>query len=99
MHCVAAAATPTSAVPLPQPATGRDELFNALREWVEKRQGPERIEPAAASGSLSLPLCAHPKKPVLRFVGLLLFVGCAIAQTVFVLKRINGASAMGLCRG
>lgn len=27
--------TAVSQVPLPQPATGRDELFNALRNWVE----------------------------------------------------------------
>ena len=57
--------TPTSAVPLPQPATGRDEMFNALRDWVEKGIAPERIELSAASGNLSLPVCAHPKKPVL----------------------------------
>lgn len=60
--------TPPSAVPLPQPATGRDELFNALRDWVEKGIAPERIELAAASGSLSLPICLHPKKPVLTGV-------------------------------
>ena len=59
------AVTPVSAVPLPQPATGRDELFNALRSWVEKGIAPERIDLAAASGSLSLPICPHPKKPVL----------------------------------
>ena len=57
--------TPASAVPLPQPATGRDEMFNALRAWVEKGVAPERIELTAASGNLSLPICAHPKKPVL----------------------------------
>jgi pimeloyl-ACP methyl ester carboxylesterase len=57
--------TPPSAVPLPQPATGRDELFNALRAWVEKGVTPERIELTAAAGNLSLPICAHPKKPAL----------------------------------
>jgi len=57
--------TPASAVPLPQPATGRDEMFNALRAWVEKGVAPERIELTAASGHLSLPICAHPQKPVL----------------------------------
>lgn len=56
--------TPTSAVPLPQPATGRDEMFNALRDWVEKGIAPERIELTAAAGNLSLPICAHPKKPI-----------------------------------
>ncbi|WP_439605553.1 tannase/feruloyl esterase family alpha/beta hydrolase [Hydrogenophaga sp.] len=59
------AITPSSAVPLPQPATGRDELFNALRNWVEKGIAPERIELTAASGNLSLPICSHPKKAVL----------------------------------
>lgn len=57
--------TPASAVPLPQPATGRDEMFNALRAWVEKGMAPERIELTAASGLLSLPICSHPQKPVL----------------------------------
>lgn len=57
--------TPASAVPLPQPATGRDEMFNALRTWVEKGTAPERIELTAATGNLSLPICSHPKKPVL----------------------------------
>lgn len=57
--------TAPTAVPLPQPANGRDELFNALRQWVEQGVAPERIELSAASGRLSLPICAHPKKPVL----------------------------------
>lgn len=57
--------TPFSAVPLPQPATGRDEMFNALRTWVEKGVAPERIDLTAASGNLSLPICSHPKKPML----------------------------------
>lgn len=57
--------TPFSAVPLPQPATGRDEMFNALRAWVEKGIAPERIDLTAASGNLSLPICVHPKKPVM----------------------------------
>lgn len=57
--------TPASVVPLPQPATGRDEMFNALRAWVEKGMAPERIELTAASGLLSLPICSHPQKPVL----------------------------------
>lgn len=57
--------TPVAAVPLPQPATGRDELFTALRNWVERGIAPERIELKAASGQLSLPICSHPKKPVL----------------------------------
>lgn len=58
------AMTPASAVPLPQPATGRDEMFNALRNWVEKGVAPERIDLSASSGNLSLPICAHPAKAV-----------------------------------
>lgn len=57
--------TPAEAAALPQPATGRDEMFNALRRWVEQGQAPERIELSAASGQLSLPICMHPKKPTL----------------------------------
>jgi feruloyl esterase len=61
---LASTLTPVQAVPLPQPATGRDELFNALRSWVEQGIAPERIDLVAATGALSLPICAHPKKPV-----------------------------------
>lgn len=57
--------TPPNAVPLPQPATGRDEMFNALRQWVEQGVAPERIDLTSVSGKLSLPICAHPKKAVL----------------------------------
>ncbi len=58
--------TQFSAVPLPQPATGRDEMFNALRAWVEKGVAPERIDLTSASGALSLPICVHPKKAVFK---------------------------------
>jgi hypothetical protein len=56
--------TQFSSVPLPQSSTGRDEMFNALRAWVEKGISPERIELTAASGTFSLPICVHPKKAV-----------------------------------
>lgn len=56
---------PTEArnVPLPQSSTGRDELFEALRAWVEKGVAPERIDLFAANGRLSLPICAYPLRP------------------------------------
>ncbi|MEN9543764.1 MAG: hypothetical protein RLZZ598_597 [Pseudomonadota bacterium] len=57
--------TAPTAVPLPQPATGRDELFEALRAWVEKGVAPERFDLTSADGKLSLPLCEHPRKAVL----------------------------------
>lgn len=55
----------TTKVPLPQPATGRDEMFTALRNWVEKGQAPDRIDVSSSNGSVSLPLCVYPKKAVL----------------------------------
>jgi feruloyl esterase len=59
-----ATGAPTSAdkVPLPQPASGRDELFNALRRWVEQGVAPERIEVSSRNGAVSMPLCLHPTK-------------------------------------
>jgi hypothetical protein len=57
--------TPFTTVPLPQPATGRDELFNALRDWVEKGIAPERVDLMAFDNSKSLPICSHPQKPVM----------------------------------
>jgi len=56
------AATSVSKVPLPQPSTGRDELFTALRNWVENGQAPSRIELASANGSVTLPICSYPQK-------------------------------------
>lgn len=56
------AATSADKLPLPQPASGRDELFNALRRWVEQGVAPERIEVSSRNGTVSLPLCLHPKK-------------------------------------
>ena len=57
--------TPAARAALPQPSTGRDELFTALRQWVERGVAPERIELSAASAPLSLPICLHPAKPTL----------------------------------
>ncbi|WP_395701965.1 tannase/feruloyl esterase family alpha/beta hydrolase [Aquabacterium sp.] len=49
-------------VPLPQPVSGRDELFSALRDWVEKGIAPSRIEVSSGDGSVSMPLCVYPQK-------------------------------------
>jgi hypothetical protein len=59
-----ATGAPTSAdkVPLPQPSTGRDELFNALVDWVENGQAPSRIEVSSADGSVTLPICSYPER-------------------------------------
>ena len=56
-----AAASPDK-VPLPQPATGRDELFTALRRWVEQGVAPERIDVSSRNGSVTMPLCLYPQK-------------------------------------
>ncbi len=62
-------ATSPDKVPLPQPATGRDELFEALRAWVERGVAPERIDVQSRNGAVSMPLCLHPKKAVHDGVG------------------------------
>ena len=56
-------------VPLPQPSTGRDELFTALRMWVEQRQAPNHIDLASANGSVTLPICPYPQKATYRRSG------------------------------
>ena len=59
---------PAQRVPLPQTATGRDELFQALVDWVEKSSPPERIDLSSRDDSVSLPICSHPRKA--RFLGM-----------------------------
>ena len=54
--------TSVNKVPLPQPSTGRDELFTALRNWVEQGQPPSRIDLASADGSVTMPICSYPEK-------------------------------------
>jgi Tannase and feruloyl esterase len=54
--------TNVNKVPLPQPVTGRDELFNALREWVEENKPPRRIEVSSPDGSVTMPLCLYPER-------------------------------------
>lgn len=49
-------------VPLPQPVSGRDELFNALRDWVEKGVAPTRIDVSSSDSSVTMPLCVYPQK-------------------------------------
>jgi hypothetical protein len=60
------AATDAKKVPLPQPSTGRDELFMALRRWVEQGEAPSRIDVSSGDGSVSMPLCSYPAKPALQ---------------------------------
>lgn len=57
-------ATDLRKVPLPQSAIGRDELFVALRRWVEEGIAPGRIELASRDGSVTMPICPYPQKAV-----------------------------------
>jgi pimeloyl-ACP methyl ester carboxylesterase len=54
--------TDPAKVPLPQDSTGRDELFMALRNWVENGVVPTRIDIASKNGGVTMPLCAYPTK-------------------------------------
>lgn len=51
-----------AAVPLPQTALGRDEMFLALQSWVEAGTAPGPINVTSADSTVSLPLCVYPKK-------------------------------------
>jgi hypothetical protein len=48
-------------VPVPQPASGRDEMFAALQTWVEHDETPEQLELVSADETVSLPLCVYPR--------------------------------------
>lgn len=51
-----------AAEPLPQPASGRDEMFTNLQRWVENGVVPDRINVSSPNAGVSLPLCVYPKK-------------------------------------
>ncbi|WP_409050718.1 tannase/feruloyl esterase family alpha/beta hydrolase [Variovorax guangxiensis] len=59
-HTGAFVGAPTE--PLPQPASGRDEMFTNLQNWVEKGVAPDRIDVSSPNAAVSLPLCMYPKK-------------------------------------
>lgn len=47
-------------VPVPQPASGRDEMFAALQDWVEKGTAPGEMTLVSADRTVSLPVCVYP---------------------------------------
>lgn len=49
-------------VPVPQPSSGRDEMFVTLQNWVEKKDIPGTIQIKSSDDSVSLPLCVYPQK-------------------------------------
>ncbi|WP_095407409.1 tannase/feruloyl esterase family alpha/beta hydrolase [Mongoliimonas terrestris] len=56
-------------VPVPQPVSGRDEMFLALQDWVENGEAPGTIEATSSDGSVSLPLCVYPLKTTYKGTG------------------------------
>jgi feruloyl esterase len=62
-------ATDVNKVPLPQGATGRDELFVALMNWVENGAAPSRIEVSSANNSIAWPICMYPTKAAYNGTG------------------------------
>ncbi|OWW18264.1 tannase/feruloyl esterase family alpha/beta hydrolase [Noviherbaspirillum denitrificans] len=56
-------------VPLPQSASGRDEMFMALQNWVENGIVPNRLDVTSADTTASLPLCVYPQKITYRGTG------------------------------
>ncbi|RZS46686.1 tannase/feruloyl esterase family alpha/beta hydrolase [Sphaerotilus mobilis] len=57
----------TSKVPLPAlPINGGtdDQLFTALRNWVENGTAPSRMDISSSDASVTLPICAYPKRAV-----------------------------------
>lgn len=72
-HCggvgsVSGSAGPTAdanSVPLP----GATQFFDALVGWVENATAPDRLVLQSADTSVSMPVCAFPKKPAYRGSG------------------------------
>lgn len=59
------AITAATKVPLPAlPINGgsNDQLFMALRNWVENGTAPSRLDLNSSDGSVSLPICAYPQR-------------------------------------
>ncbi len=57
--------TARTKVPLPGlPINGSnsDQLFTALRDWVESGTAPNRIDISSSNASVSLPICAYPQR-------------------------------------
>lgn len=59
------AITAATKVPLPAlPINGstNDQLFTALRNWVENGTAPSRLDISSSDASVSLPICAYPQR-------------------------------------
>ena len=56
-------------VPVPQPSSGRDEMFVALQDWVERKDLPGTVQVKSSDGSVSLPLCVYPQRTTYRGTG------------------------------
>ncbi|MGJ7511276.1 tannase/feruloyl esterase family alpha/beta hydrolase [Variovorax sp. GT1P44] len=63
----AATGTVTASTKVPLPAlpingSSADQLFTALRQWVENGTAPNRLDLSSSDGSVSLPICAYPQR-------------------------------------
>jgi len=47
----------------------RDELFEALLDWVEDGNAPVRIDLSSANGSVTMPICMYPLKATYKGSG------------------------------
>jgi len=56
-------------VPVPQPASGRDEMFTALQNWVENERAPQTITLKSSDTRVTLPICVFPQKARYRGTG------------------------------
>lgn len=64
-------------VPLPKlpgvgnqsPTEQQDQMFTALRDWVEKKAAPESIVLTSRDNTVSYPICVYPKKTTWNGVG------------------------------
>lgn len=66
------AITAASKVPLPAlPINGgmNDQLFTALRNWVENGVAPNRLDISSSDASVSLPICPYPQRAVYSGAG------------------------------
>lgn len=56
------AATKVPLPALPIKGSNNDQLFTALRNWVESGTAPSRLDISSSDASVSLPICAYPQR-------------------------------------
>jgi len=69
---------PATANSVPLPAT--DQFFNALVDWVERQNAPDRVVLQSADASVSMPVCPYPKKATYKGSGAVIAEASYICQ-------------------